>query len=272
MKKAMKLSLSCALVAGMSGFAQGAITVDWYRTAAPNAFGSASYGQFWANVQDSIINFGGADLGTGNSAFTNVTEVTGMQSYVTTFESYNGVFEANEYGTRPSWAYYISNGGAVMDNSLLASATKNYSYSWDGTHTQLLEDVAPNGDIPFIPGGQFDANRLVGVRADGSIGTSLTDEYVGFIGLSGIAWTPWNWTGTLGVDHVYTTPIDASDPDRFDKLAQLAAFTGVTQDYWAFSINFGGQDFFAPNINVTPTPGSAVLLGLGGLMATRRRR
>jgi len=252
--------ISCALIAGMAGAAHAAITVDWYTTAAPNVFGAASYAQFWADAQQSILTMGGVD----NGSFTNMSEVTGMQSYVTSFQSLDGVFESNEYGNRPTWIYYISNDdGSLMDNSMLGTATKTYGFTWEGASEELFD-----GAVPF---GAFSNGRL-GVRADGTTSTDINGDYVGFFASSGVAWEPWNWTGTLGVDHEWTTAIGAGDPDRFDKLAQLAEYTGIAQDSWDFSINFGGQDFFAPSINVVPAPSAVALLGLGGLVATRRRR
>ncbi len=271
MRNTLKLSLSCALLAGIAGAAQATeITVDWYRTVAPNAHtGGSSYAQWWANAQESVINLNGASYGSGKSAFTDIGNagVTGMESYVTSFESYNGVYEANEGGTRPTWVYYISNDdGSVMDNSLLASATRNYKYSWGGTESSFW------GDIPF-PG--LDAGRLLGVRADGTTGTDLNDQYVGFIAASGNAWWAQNWTGTLGVDHQWIAgDYMVGDPDRFDKLAQLAAYAQANQDYWAFSINFGGNNFDAPDITVVPlpTPAAIAAIGLGGIAIRRRRR
>ncbi len=271
MKSTLTLSLSCTLLATLAGATQAGIQVDYYRTIAPNAFGSVNYAQMWSNVQDSLINNGGADTGSGASAFTNITSVNGQQSYVSSFENLNGVEVAGEYGTRPSWAYFISNDdGSVMDNSLLASATKNYGYSWNGVESSFW------GDIDFIPGGNFDANRLVGVRADGSIGTSLADEYIAFIGLSGNAWWAERWTGTLGVDEVWTGDTMVGDADRFDRLAELAAWTEANQDYWAFSITMDGITFDAPNINVVPIPpaafaGLAMLGGIAGVRTIRRR-
>ncbi len=257
--------ISCALIAGLAGAANAAITVDWYAAAAPNVWGSPSYGQFWLDAQESILTMGGAD----NGAFSNSFEVTGMQSYVTSFDSYNGVYQANEGGHRPSWIYYISNDdGSLMDNSLLNTSTKTYGYTWEGTEN----DIAFGGvtDLPF--GTLTELGRL-GVRADGTTSTDMNGEYVGFLAISGMAWWATNWTGTLGVDHQW---IDGdymvNDPDRFDKLAQLAAYTEQYQDSWNFRINFGGQEFIAPDINIVPAPSAAALLGLGGLLATRRRR
>ena len=256
--------ISCAIIASIAGAANAAITVDWYTAAAPNVFGAPSYAQFAADAMDSILNMGGVD----NGLFVNTSEVTGMQTLVTTFQSLNGVFAANEYGTRPSWAYYITDtnvdaaNGVFMDNNMLLSGTRNYSDTWGGSSATIT------GDIPF---GALGGPRI-GVRADGSTSTDMSGDYVGFFAISGMAWTATNWTGTLGAGHTWTTAIDASDPDRFDKLDQLAAYYETYQDSFGFSINFGGQDFFAPNINIIPAPSAVALLGLGGLVATRRRR
>ncbi len=268
MRNTLKLSLSCALLAGVAGAAQAAeITVDWYRTVAPNVYGAASYDQWWANAQQSVINQSGANVGSGNSTFTDIgnTPITGMDSYVTSFQSRNGVYEAGEYGVRPSWVYYISNDdGSVMDNSLLTTATKNYKYSWEGTEDSFW------GDVAF---GDFHAKGRLGVRADGTTSTDPNGEYVGFIAISGNAWWAYNWTGTLGVDHIWTDPIVESDPLRFDKLAQLAVYSQAAQDYWAFSINFGGVNFDAPDITIVPlpTPAAIAAIGLGGIAIRRRR-
>ncbi len=270
MKKTTTCTLACTLLATFAGAAIGGIQVDWYRTTAPNIYGSGSYDAFWSNVQDSIINNNGANTGSGNSAFTNLSSVTGMQSYVTSFESLNGTYAAGEYGVRPSWVYYISNddGSTMTYNETFAGATRNYSYSWGGTEESFW------GDVDF---GSMAALGRIGVRADGTTGLDPDEEYVGFLAISGIAWWAQNWTGTLGVDHAW---IDGDflvgDPDRFDKLAELAAYVEANQDYWAFSITIDGITFDAPNINVVPIPpaalaGLAMLTGIAGVRTIRRR-
>lgn len=270
MKTISTLALSCAVL-GLNGLAQADITVDWYRTTAPNVYGASSYNDFWSNVQDSIINNGGADTGSGNGAFINTASVTGMQSYVTSFESLNGSYAAGEYGVRPSWVYYISNddGSTMTYNDTFAGATRNYGYSWGGTEESFW------GDIGF---GDMVANGRIGVRADGTTGIDPTEEYVGFIAIAGNAWWAQNWIGTLGVDQSW---IDGDylvgDPDRFEKLAQLAAYVQENQDFWSFSINIQGIDYQAPNINVAPVPtaalaGMALLGGIAGVRTVRRRR
>lgn len=243
--------------------ANAALVVDFYRVLAPNAYGSPSYDQFFSNTQQAILN-SQPSYGSGISEFKTIESVTGVQSYVTSYEQWNGAAAAGEGGSRPSWAYYIyDDQGANLDLTSLGG-TKEYLYDWDSVEYS---------DWGAIALGNLDAKRLVGVDINGDIGIDASVDYVSYIGLSGNAWWQTNWTGTLGVDHVWTDYTNATNnPNRLDDLAQLGAWLPAHQSYWGFELVLGGQTFRAENIAVVPAPAtvSLILLGLAGFAAQRR--
>lgn len=52
----------------------------------------------------------------------------------------------------------------------------------------------------------------------------------------------------------------------------VAAAASFSIEIWDLNDQFTGNDYAIDDISLVPTPGSAALLGLGGLMVTRRRR
>ncbi len=271
MKKLMTICAVATMVFAVSGVANADIQVDFTRVYAPNAYGSDNYDTLWANAQHAVVNglssYDG--YGGGIGEFKETTEVTGIQSYVTSYESWNGVYSAGEYGGRASWVYHIyDDAGAEVT---FDSITKEYFDDRDfdgGGETRH----STNGWGP-IEITEYDSTRFVGIKSDDSITTDTGDAVVGFIGLSGNSW--WHAERESESDPWDYIKDDSSDywDDRFTLLAAHGADVEQNQTHWGFEIGYGGETFTAPDIAVVPEPATLSLIGLGGIgMLIRRRR
>ena len=259
------------LVLGITCSVQADIQVDFTRVYMPNAYGSASYLTMWDNAQYAVLN-GLSSYGTGISEFKETAEVTGVQSYVTSYESWNGEYAAGEYGGRASWVYHIydDSGAAVSFNSI----TKEYFDDKDG----VRHSTAGWGQLGITA---YNVKSFVGIKSDGSITTDMNDEVVGFIGVSGDSW--WHSEGLLAdgsaaaKDEYYIRNASSSYwDDRFALLAARGANVEQTQTMWGFEITYGEEVFTAPDITIActtvPAPGALLLAGFGTACVGRIRR
>ena len=258
MKRLMTICLVVTMILAMTSMANAAIKVDFTRVYIANFYGSDNYDALWNNAQYAITNglssYDG--FGTGIGEFKETTEVTGIQSYVTNYESWDGVYAAGEYGGRASWVYHIydDTGAAVTFNNI----TKEYFDDMD----EPRHSTSGWGALS-ISG--YDSRKFVGVTSDGSITTDTGDTVYGFIGLSGNSW----WHKEDG-----DVIADDSSPywdDRFTLLAAHGANVEQNQTLWGFEIGYGGETFTAPDIAVVPEPATLALLGLGSLLLRKRK-
>ena len=118
--------------------------------------------------------------------------------------------------------------------------------------TFSLSGDTPNGgtDGPTFDGGQSgdsDFGTLNGASLSDSAGATLTSGLSAFEG-----------TGTLGFD------VDTSTFVNFSGLSGLSSATSPAVVDGGLSVKY--------NFEAVPTPASAALIGLGGLVAARRRR
>ena len=261
MKKLMMICVVFSMCLLPANIAKAEIQVDFYRCYAPNAYGSSSYDTFWSNAQHAVLN-NLASYGSGNSEFKIVTEVSGVESYVTSYASWNGVEVAGEYGGRASWVYHIyDDGGALLD---FTSMTKEYFDDLGGTR----ESTAGWGPLA-ISG--YDATRYVGVDTNGNVTTNPLDDMAGFLGLSGNSWWHAEDDGVGGNDFIANNSSTYWD-DRFTLLAASGLNIEQNQTHWGLEIGYHGTTYVAPDIAVTPEPASLSMLAIGGLMMIRRKR
>ncbi len=249
MKNLLTISVAFVLT---SSIANAAIQVEFYRVYAPNAYGSSSYGDFWSNTQYAILN-GLSNYGSGISEFKEVAEVTGVESYVTSYNSWKGAEVAGEYGARPSWAYRIYDDTGA-DVSIAANITREYFDDWGGTRT----GTGGWGALPT----EYDADRFVGVDVNGVITIDPLVPVKSFIGLSGLAW----WHHESG-DNIANNGSPYWN-DRFTLLAAAGANVEANQTLWGFELGYGGMTFTAPDIAIVPEPGTLALAGLGLTLAS----
>lgn len=140
----------------------------------------------------------------------------------------------------------------------------------------------------------------MGTPIDGPTATLITggtEQFLGFLGLTGatidVTDSQMIFTVVPGTGPGWSfTPADFNGPIYTDSTNNLGAITSVTIDpastmsgltndriFWtadSFGFNFQGLDYIDGetlilNI-VTPTPGAAALLGLGGAVSLLRRR
>ncbi|MBN1818426.1 MAG: PEP-CTERM sorting domain-containing protein [Sedimentisphaerales bacterium] len=234
--------------AGVSLGSLETIQIDFFPCYAPNPQGAA-YDSYWQNAQYAVLN--GLDAyGEGIAGFAPVTSVTGVQSFVTSYESFNGVETAGEYGGRASWVFHIfdTEGGSVS----LASLTAREFFDDLGgvTHSSY------GGPLAIT---DFDPDRLVGIDAAGATTIDAQAEIVGILGIAGNAWLH------------FLLPEDDGYEQRFDLLADTGAAIEASQSLWGFSLVYDGQTFAAPEIGVIPEPATWLLLGVGTILLRRKR-
>ncbi|MBN1123829.1 MAG: hypothetical protein JXA82_02400 [Sedimentisphaerales bacterium] len=241
------LVLLCA--AGVSLGSLETIQIDFIPCYAPNPQG-AGYDQYWQNAQYAVLN-GLDSYGEGFSGFAPISSVTGVQSYVTSYESFNGAETAGEYGGRASWVFHIydTEGAAISIENLTA---KEFFDDLGGvTHSSYGGALAITG---------YDEDRLVGIDAAGSTTTDAQAEIFGILGIAGNGWLH------------FLLPEDEGYDQRFDLLASLGADVEAEQSLWGFSLVYDGATFSAQDIAVIPEPMTWLLLGVGCTLMRRSGR
>ncbi|CAG0950040.1 hypothetical protein PHYC_00149 [Phycisphaerales bacterium] len=263
-----------ALMIAAGTVAQGAITIVVKPSSAPNAFGSPSWGGYAANALSGLQS-GAASVGdrntdpTGYATFANGSFIAPGDVMVTSFPSWRGAANplapfSSELGNRMHFGLHASGDGTTLFT--LNDVGFNMSSSDDDNALGFVGNLAGttyNGTTRI--GVNWGANRAPGggddiVYNSGEAGTLLIDELF-YVGVGNAFWP------------------GASDPDpsnpvlgRQGALDDTAAW--FAQEY-PFSVTtvytiFG--DSGTGSVSVTPAPGGLALLGLGGLVVSRRRR
>lgn len=216
-------------------------------------------GTYTFTVQVGIFNFAGGGTGDANHGLFNWTSTANAAGLgggdtlgVVNASARSSPFTfgpATSFGGTLASASQITNINAARDVSGGASAV----WAWDATNS--VPGPIPTG--PTSPAGDVGANAFTNVwRFQVVIATNAThDIVISFAGSAGPV-IRWELFGSNPPDDV--TP-------------GTATYLGITRNNTE-----GGP--LAPyttasmTIHVTPAPGSLALLGLGGLIAARRRR
>lgn len=171
----------------------------------------------------------------------------------------SGVFDANGLLTVSVADFENPSFGFVLASNSLDSGT-----DLDLDNNGLFDDVSVFGtifDAIFVSDATADADLSAALVAQLGTGTNLA-----FSGLTGNTAEPLSVFRDGVTNAVYQVVVDGAGASFvFD-----AAGNQVTSPF------FGGDplvtSFGAVNATIVPTPGAAALLGLGGLLASRRRR
>jgi MYXO-CTERM domain-containing protein len=157
-----------------------------------------------------------------------------------------------------------ANAGTTLDDLSIGSLTG--ASSTDGNTANSSDDMDggsgifsggswSGGDDVYSlnwAGGDLELNLLFTMGGPDSVGDGDIDLY-------------------LWADNTATVLIDSGISTDSNELVEVAALAAgkyyVSIDGW-----FGAGNAYKLTVNGVPTPASAALLGLGGLVATRRRR
>lgn len=171
----------------------------------------------------------------------------------------SGVFDANGLLTVSVADFENPSFGFVLASNSLAAGT-----DLDANNDGLFDNVSAFGTI-------FDAIFVSDQVEDAALGAALVSQLgvgtnLAFSGLTGNSSEPLSVFRDGVTNAVYQVVVDGAGASSvFD-----AAGSQVTAPF------FGGDplitSFGAVNATIVPTPGAAALLGLGGLLASRRRR
>lgn len=272
----MKLSVASVLLsAAVAGSAFGTgITIVVKPSSAPNAFGSPSWSGYTANALAGLQS-GAASVGdrntdpTGYATFANGSFIAPGDVMVTSYSAWRGTanpgapFSA-ELGNRMHFGLHAQ-GDGVAQFSLddvyfnMSSSDSGNTLGFAGNLSGLTYNgttrIGVNWGGDRAPGGGDDL-----VYAAGQSGSLIIDElfYVG----AGNAY----WPG--GGDPDPSNPLlgrQGALDDTAAWFAQEYPFS-ITTVYTIFADSGTGS------VYVTPAPGAAALLGLGGLLLARRRR
>lgn len=266
MKKWFLLTAVLVLTAIQAG---ADISVNIYGAAAPNVYGSPSFGPWWDNAQ-TAIRAGLTNWGSGNAEYIQLSSTggasapqPGYQAIVTGFDSWHGVAGGTgEYGTRIHFIYHIK---ATAGESLALANISGIDVlenGWGDTNYSLFTAFY-GGPISFNSSTTFDPIRRVGYKADGSKVTSGNDmtgitEIIGTFGMAYAAYFPNTYYGG-------STPQEELDLAIADIEANLQCWKGV--------LTYSGTTVDT-TVNFVPEPSSLITLlgGLAGLVGLRRRK
>jgi len=280
-RAAAATAIICVLFAG--GAARAAIIVDMFAAAAPNAFGGASYADWWTNarvaVRDGLTSEAGA--GVPRAAYEHLSATGGAttprpvsEALVTTFESFAGIAGvAGEHGQRIQFIYSIR---ADAGEALSLSKIKNIEMFQTGLgeiNFGIFDFFGFPGGVDFDATTAFNSGSRSGIAKDGGFVTAGTaetydaanigNEIVQIIGTFGIGYLPDPSCAGLATDQAV---LDCGIAVLGDPLDGLDFVTG-TIAYDDARVETTAN--FAP----MPLPGTLALAGAGllALGATRRR-
>lgn len=265
----MRHGLIVAASLAIAAPAMADITISVTPASAPNAFGSPSYAGWYANanyaIENGLSTYGAAGPSQYNAA---PSTMDYSQNFVTSFNSWQGQTNpgtafgpayGSELGNRLAFGVHVLGNGQQFSISQL---------SFQGTSTDGSLDFA------FNPGDYSYSDQYIGINygADGIKGTGddfritsgpatqLVDELVGRG--SGNAWWP-------------AVPDNGATPElAIQNMESQLAASGPINFSGTYSLTDGTNTLALGQGSVTfvPAPGAFALLGLGGLVAGRRRR
>jgi hypothetical protein len=252
------------LILGLSLVASPAfaiIQIDLVASAAPNAFGSASFQPWFNNAQFALRN----NLSVSGSGFSQFVNVSGStrpytEAAVTGFNSWQGVAgnSTSELGQRMHFVYRIYN---TDGSDVLLSNVRNISIT--GRFLDGFDDAF--GPFNFSGSTVFDPSRRVGYLSNGTQVTSGNGPVKQIIGTFGSAYEPDpSWTGT--------------NQQKLDQL--LAELANPVSGLYTMEATVGYQTSLTSvftrsqfvNFQPVPEPGTMAALGLGVAALIRRRR
>jgi hypothetical protein len=193
-------------------------------------------------------------------------------------EIFSGAFNTNA-DPRPDTLTinYGSTAGLEIDTTFRVNGGTANSHRSDVTEQlQLTNHGTTQLSLHFFQYCDFDLggeipNDFVSID---SISHNRADQGNGLIALSETVLTPMPSNWEVGV---YSSTINKLDDANPDSLSGLTGPLVGRQDYtWAFqwdiTLNPGDSFLISKDKNLSPTPGVSGLLGIGALVAMRRRR
>jgi hypothetical protein len=268
----MNLRTASLVAAAVAAPAMANITISVTPASAPNAFGSPSYASWYGNavyaIENSLSTYGAA----GPSQYNVAPAVMDYRdNFVTSFNSWRAdVNPGTSYG--PGYASELGN-RLAFGLHITGSAGETFSISQLSFTGQSSE---PGNSLGFSFGlGAYNySDQYVGINYGGNgvkgggddllitsgANTQLVHEIVGRG--SGNAWWP-------------QVPADGATPqEAIDNVAAYLSQYGAILFSGTYTLLENANPIAMGSGGVTfiPAPGSAALLGAGGLVALRRRR
>lgn len=261
---------SAVALLGVNAPAQADISMTVYPSSAPNVFGSSSWNAYRLNALNSIQN-GLGNIGDRNSDPT-AYEIAGAKIdpgdvIVSGFNSWRGVAGPaapfnNEFGNRMHFGLHIVGGGA-NPQFRLADLAFNMS-SGDSFNSLAFVGNFVGLDYSLNRFGiDYGADRVLGGGDDVTYttgnGLSLVDEIV-----------------YVGVGNAFDASFEVgmTNQDKLDSVIAYINNEGPFDISCTYTLNNPNGGFLADGSGsvIVPAPGAAALLGLGGIVASRRRR
>lgn len=219
-------------------------------------------------------------LGATNAitAFYN-TPITGMASYSLLVDVYLGVTGALGEGTTEHAHVGIAGDGATPNQLFAPTSGSGHFVAFDGDagsssdyrHYTPSSGLISSGDASYL-----NSTNTTNATGDTYQGLFPSPPY-DFPGSPGNAWTTLriDVVGGIGGTITYsldgatgTTPIIRDTLDAVDGYVSL----GYADLFTSVADPFQAQFVIYDNLRVVPAPGTAMLLGVGGVLMNRRRR